>query len=96
MREVFSFCTNSDLDLHMIAKELQAPSFAMRTYMMRDATVQFYTHLTTLFHYIRKWGGNHYHSNPLAERLWAYTQEQNATIVPHYVPSALNPADLPF
>ena len=38
----------------MNAKELQAAVFALRSYMMRDATIQFYTDSTTLFDYIRK------------------------------------------
>ena len=93
--EVFGFFTKSELNLHFNRKEFKGAIFALRSYMMRDATMQFYTASTTLFHYIRQSGGRHYHLNRLVERLWQDTQEQNVTTVPHYVPSALNPADLP-
>ena len=56
--EAFGFFTNSDLDLHINAKEFQAAIFARRSYMMGDPVIKFYTDWTTLFHYIRKWGGH--------------------------------------
>ena len=51
--EAFGFFTNSDLDLHINAKEFQAAIFALRSYMMGDPVIKFYTDWTTLFHYIR-------------------------------------------
>ena len=40
--EVFGFFTNSNLKLHINAKEFQAAIFALRSYMMRDPVIQFY------------------------------------------------------
>ena len=54
-----------------------------------------YTDNTTVYHYIRKWGGKLPHFQVLVRELWDLLQERRVTIAIHWVASEYNPADLP-
>ena len=64
-RDVYGYFTNNDLSLHINQKEFEGAIYALRSYMMKNTTVHFWTDSTTLYHYLLKWGGRYPHLNQL-------------------------------
>jgi hypothetical protein len=80
---------------HINYKEGLATLEALRAYPLRDMEVHLYTDNTTLMWYLKKWGGRSARMNRVVKDIWDWCQTRNLFIVPHYVPSAQNPADGP-
>ena len=80
---------------HINAKEFQATIKAIEAFILTDQHLDVYTDNTTVYHYIRKWGGRLPHYQQLVRRLWDLLQERKVTISIHWVASEFNPADLP-
>jgi hypothetical protein len=80
---------------HINAKEFLATIKAIEAFVLTDQHLDVYTDNTTVYHYIRKWGGKLPHFQVLVRELWDLLQERRVTIAIHWVASEYNPADLP-
>jgi hypothetical protein len=80
---------------HINVKEAMAAEKAILTLDIRSTRLHLYTDSTTLLWYILHWGGKSRTLNAQMRRLWAICQERDIQIIPHFVPSQLNPADRP-
>ena len=80
---------------HINLKEARALLEAIQVYNLRDVHLQVYTDSTTVFWYLKKWGGRSLKLNALMRDLWSLTIQRNLAITPHWLPSAENPADTP-
>ena len=79
---------------HIDLKELRAGVNAIKAYLLRDTELHPHVHNMVFFHYLKKWGGRIRRLNNLMQELWEYCRQMNVFIIPHYVPSKLNPADV--
>ena len=79
---------------HIDLKEFRAGVNAIKAYLLRDTELHLHVDNMVFFDYLKKWGGRIRRLNSLMQELWDYCRQMNAFIVPHYVPSALNPADV--
>ena len=52
-QDVYGHFTNNDLSIRTNQKEFQGAIYALRSHMMRNTTVHFWTDSTTLYHNIR-------------------------------------------
>ena len=82
-------------DFHINLKECVAATKAIQTYDIRNTTLHINTDSTTLYWYIRHWGGRSQKMNLVVRQLWEICQERSVHIIPHFVPSAANLADQP-
>ena len=83
------------LQEHISLKETRAILEAIKVYNLRNVHLQVYTDSTTVYWYIRKWGGRSLHLNALVKELWTLCNQRNLVLTPHWIPSAENPADGP-
>ena len=79
---------------HIDLKEFRAGVNVIKAYLLRDSERHLHVDNMVLFHYLKKWGGRIPRLNNLIQELWVYCRQMNVYIIPHYVPSKLNPADL--
>ena len=79
---------------HIDLKEFRAGVNAIKTYLLRDTELHLQVDNMVFFYYLRKCGGRIQRLNSLMQELWDDCRQMNVFIVPHYVPSALNPADM--
>ena len=79
---------------HIDLKEFRAGVNAIKAYLLRDTELHLHVDHMVFFYYLKKWGGRIRRLNSLMQELWDYCRQMNVFIVPHYVPSALNPADV--
>ena len=79
---------------HIDLKKFRAGMNAIKAYLLRDTELHLHVDNMVFFYYLKKWGGRVRRLNSLMQELWDYYRQMNVFIVPHYVPSALNPADV--
>ena len=79
---------------HIDLKEFRTGLNANKAYLLRDTELHLHMENMVFFYYLKKWGGRIRRLNSLMQELWDYCRQMNVFIVPHYVPSALNPADV--
>ena len=79
---------------HRDLKEFRAGVNAIKAYLLRDTELHLHVDNMVFFYYLKKWGSRIRRLNSLMQELWDYSRQMNVFIVPHYVPSALNPADV--
>ena len=65
---------------HINAKEFHATIKAIEAFVLTDQHLDVYTDNTTVYHYIRKWGGKLPHFQRLVRALWDLLQERRVTI----------------
>ena len=79
---------------HRDLKEFRAGVNAIKAYLLRDTELHLHVDNMVFFYYLKKWGGRICRLNSLMQELWDYCRQMTVFIVPHYVPSALNSADV--
>ena len=79
---------------HIDLRELRAGVNAIKSYLLRDTELHLEVDNMVFFHYLKKWGGRIRRLNNLMQDLWEYCRQMNMFIIPHYVPSKLNPGDV--
>ena len=79
---------------HIDLKEFTAGVNAIKAYLLRDTELHLHLDNVVFFYYQKKWGGRIRRLNTLMQELWDCCRQMNVFIVPQYVPSALNAADV--
>lgn len=92
---LFGQFRDGDAEFHINMKEALAAVHALEMYQPKNCTVHLITDSTTLFWYIKHWGGRSPQLNEIIRRLWDLCQVQNLNLEPHFVFSEENPADGP-
>ena len=79
---------------HIDLKEFRAGVNAIKAYLLRDTELHLHVDNMVFFHYLKKWRGRIRRLNNLMQELWEYCRQMNVFIIPHYVPSKSNAADV--
>ena len=79
---------------HIERTEIRAVIYAIQAYPIQETEVHIRVDNMVFFHYLQKWGGKVRRLNSLICELWDYCQRMNVHVVPHYVPSKENQADV--